>query len=89
MSTHFELPTHSHQQEASSAKQHDQAMAIVFLDTEFTDLLDPELLSIGLVTLTRQEGLAEFYVELDLGTAIGQARREASSDFVRDGVFEL
>ena len=64
-------------------------MAIVFLDTEFTDLLDPELLSIGLVALARQEGPAEFYVELDLGTAIGQARRNASSDFVRYGVFEL
>ena len=64
-------------------------MAIVFLDTEFTDLLEPELLSIGLVALARQEGPVELYVELDLSTAIGRTRSKASSDFVRYGVFEL
>ncbi len=35
---------------------------IVFIDTEFTDLLNPELLSIGLVTLDGRE----HYVELDI-----------------------
>jgi hypothetical protein len=58
---------------------------IVFLDTEFTDLLHPELLSLGLVTLDGRE----HYVELDLSTDAGQARVKASSDFVRyAGVLE-
>lgn len=54
---------------------------IVFLDTEFTDLLDPQLLSIGLVSLDERE----CYAELDLGSPIGQQRRQAASDFVRYG----
>lgn len=54
---------------------------IVFLDTEFTDLLDPKLLSIGLVTLDGRE----YYVELDLNSDVGRARRTAASDFVRYG----
>ncbi len=54
---------------------------IVFLDTEFTDLLNPELLSLGLVTLDGRE----LYAELDLTTDIGKARLKASSDFVRYG----
>ncbi len=54
---------------------------IVFLDTEFTDLLHPELLSIGLVTLVGRE----FYAELDLTTDAGKARVMVSSDFVRYG----
>lgn len=59
---------------------------IVFLDTEFTDLLHPELLSIGLVSLDGNE----LYVELDLTTDAGRARRRASSDFVRyGGVLDL
>ena len=33
---------------------------LVFLDTEFTDLLNPELLSLGLATLDGRE----FYAEL-------------------------
>ena len=53
----------------------------VFLDTEFTDLLSPELLSLGLVTLDGRE----HYGELDLSTETGQARVKASSDFVRHG----
>lgn len=54
---------------------------IVFLDTEFTDLLQPELLSLGLVASDGRE----HYVELDLATDIGKARVKASSDFVRYG----
>jgi len=54
---------------------------IVFLDCEFTDLLHPELLSLGLVTLDGRE----HYCELDLATEIGKARVKASSDFVRHG----
>jgi hypothetical protein len=54
---------------------------LVFLDTEFTDLLNPELLSLGLVTL---DGL-EHYGELDLTTDAGKARVKACSDFVRYG----
>ena len=54
---------------------------LVFLDTEFTDLLNPELLSLGLVTLDGRE----HYVELDITTDAGKARVKASSDFVRYG----
>ena len=54
---------------------------LVFLDTEFTDLLNPELLSLGLATLDGRE----FYAELDLTTDSGKARVKASSDFVRYG----
>ena len=54
---------------------------LVFLDTEFTDILNPELLSLGLVTLDGRE----HYAELDLTTDAGKARVESSSDFVRYG----
>jgi hypothetical protein len=54
---------------------------IAVLDTEFTDLLGPELLSLGLVTIDGRE----HYVELDLTSEAGQARVKASSDFVRYG----
>jgi hypothetical protein len=54
---------------------------LIFLDTEFTDLLNPELLSLGLVTLDGRE----HYAELDLTTDLGKARVKASSDFVRYG----
>lgn len=61
-------------------------MNTVFLDTEFTDLLHPELLSIGLVTLDGRE----LYLELDLNTEAGRARIATSSDFVRyDGVLDM
>lgn len=53
---------------------------IAFLDTEFTDLLDPQLLSLGLVDLAGQE----FYSELDLDSDVGKARIKVSSEFVRD-----
>lgn len=58
---------------------------IVFLDTEFTDLLNPELLSLGLVTLDGRE----HYAELDLTTDTGKARVKASSAFVQSGIFEM
>ncbi len=54
-------------------------MTICFLDTEFTDLLHPQLLSLGLVALVGRQ----HYGELDLTTAGGQARLQACSDFVR------
>ncbi|MFG6488235.1 antitoxin Xre/MbcA/ParS toxin-binding domain-containing protein [Roseateles sp. BYS78W] len=61
-------------------------MPICFLDTEFTDLVQPRLLSLGLVSLAG----AEHYVELDLATEAGQARKRVSSDFVRyDGVLDM
>lgn len=60
---------------------------ICFLDTEFTDLVnDPALLSLGMVTLA---GDSEHYVELDLRTDIGQARKRACGEFARFGVLEL
>jgi hypothetical protein len=58
---------------------------IAFLDTEFTDLLHPELLSLGLITLDGRE----LYVELDLTTDVGQARRKVSSDFVFYGILDM
>lgn len=58
---------------------------IIFLDTEFTDLLNPELLSLGLVTLDGRE----HYAELDLTTEAGKARVKASSAFVKNGIFDL
>lgn len=56
-------------------------MAIVFLDSEFTDLLAPELLSLGLVSLDGQE----LYVELDLESDIGRQRMKSASEFVQYG----
>lgn len=50
----------------------------VYLDTEFTDLHAPELLSMGLVTLDGRE----FYAELDLSTDLGRTRRATASSFV-------
>jgi hypothetical protein len=59
---------------------------LCFLDTEFTDLLQPELLSLGLVTL----GGREHYVELDLSSECGRARKKRACDFVRhDGVLDM
>ena len=58
---------------------------IVFLDTEFTDLLHPELLSLGLVTLDGRE----HYTELDLTTDAGQVRVKACSAFVQSGIFNM
>ncbi|MEL4177972.1 hypothetical protein [Roseateles sp. PN1] len=53
---------------------------MVFLDTEFTDLRSPALLSFSMVSLSG----SEIYAELDLvGDSIGQQRLQVSSDFVR------
>lgn len=58
---------------------------IVFLDTEFTDLRSPLLLSLGLVTLDGRE----HYVELDLASDAGLAARKVASYFVlNDGVLD-
>lgn len=53
---------------------------MIFLDTEFTSLLHPELLSLGLVTLDGRE----LYAELDLRTDIGNTRDNASSENLID-----
>lgn len=47
---------------------------ITFLDTEFTDLLNSEFLSLGLVSFDGRK----HYVELDLTTDTGKARIKAS-----------
>ena len=63
-----------------------ERIAMLFLDTEFTDLPDPELLSIGMVSIKG----AEFYAELDMTSAEGRKRRVASSDLVQfGGVLDL
>jgi hypothetical protein len=54
---------------------------VIYLDTEFTDLLEPELLSLAMVTSAGDE----HYVELDLHTPEGERALSASSDFVADG----
>lgn len=54
---------------------------LIFLDTKFTDLIQPELLSIGMAA----EDLQELYVELDLATPEGQLLRDVASDFVKHG----
>jgi len=48
-------------------------MAICFIDTEFTDLSRPQLLSLGMVS---KDG-DEFYVELDLPSAEGRQASKA------------
>jgi len=60
---------------------------IVFLDAEFTQFIHVELLSLGMVTLADES--RELYVELDMSTDIGKARRASSSDFVKyEGVLD-
>ncbi len=58
---------------------------IAFLDTEFTDLQSPKMLSLGMVALN---GL-EHYGELDLTSGEGQVRLKASSEFVRQVVLPM
>lgn len=58
---------------------------LVLLDAEFTDFTNPQLLSLGLVPAA--DG-SEHYVELDLDTDIGQKRRRAANEFVRDSVLD-
>lgn len=53
----------------------------IFLDTEFTDFLDPRLISLGLVT---EDGLYEFYGEVLIHDWMGH-----ESDFVRAVVVPL
>ncbi len=52
---------------------------IVFIDTEFTDLIVPELLSVGAASFDGREHC----VELDMWADVGKVRLGASSDFVR------
>lgn len=60
---------------------------LVFLDVEFTQFIDVELLSLGMVTLADES--SELYVELDMSTDVGKARRANSSDFVMyEGVLD-
>jgi len=54
---------------------------MVFLDTEFADLLQPKLLSIGMVAIPDRS----FYAELDLRTEAGKARAKTSTDFISSG----
>jgi hypothetical protein len=54
-------------------------MPLLFLDTEFTDFVNPELISIGIV----DENGREFYAE---STSF---RREACSEFVKETVIPL
>ncbi len=58
---------------------------MLFLDTEFTDLERPTLLSLGMVTL---EG-REHYVELNLYTSEGERRVGLASDFVKREVLPM
>ena len=53
---------------------------LIFLDTEFTDLSRPELLSLGMVTIDGHE----HYVELDLADPANAHVLKGSSDFVQD-----
>ena len=56
---------------------------MVFLDTEFTDLACPALLSFSMVSLDR----LEIHAELDLGIdGVGPKRLSASSSFTRTAV---
>lgn len=58
---------------------------VIYIDTELTDLLVPELLSLGMVTAAGDE----HYVELDLDSSGSEATLAHASDFVRhNGVLE-
>jgi hypothetical protein len=54
---------------------------IVYLDTEFTTSQNPDLLSLGLVSLRGNE----HYVELDPGNPANASTFRRCSDFVREG----
>lgn len=56
---------------------------MVFLDTEFTNLVSPKLLSFAMVSLDRLEIYAELDLVLD---PAGQKRLRAASEFTRDTV---
>ena len=53
----------------------------VYLDTEFTNLASPKLLSLGLVNAVGDE----HYAELDLESPEGRGALKHASDFVRNG----
>ena len=53
---------------------------VIFLDTEFSSLNRPCLLSLGMVSL---QGAREFYAELDLQSEAGLHTARQASDFVR------
>lgn len=58
---------------------------VLYLDTEFTDLLAPELLSLGMVSATGDE----HYVELDINDPTSADTLAAASEFVRHcGILE-
>lgn len=58
---------------------------VIYLDTEFTDLLAPELLSLSMVSGAGDE----HYVEVDLESPVGAKTLAHASDFVRhNGVLE-
>ena len=52
---------------------------VIYIDTEFTDLLKPELLSLGMVTFDGEQ----HYVELDLADPASNSTVKNASDFVR------
>ena len=56
----------------------------VFFDTEFTSLLDPHLLSVGLVTLDGRE----CYAELDMSSDFGRARLAITPWDVRESILD-
>ena len=58
------------------------AMHRVYLDTEFSDLDEPNLLSIGMMS----EDGSEFYGELELDTDDARDRMRVTSDFVQEVV---
>lgn len=61
-----------------------QCIRVAF-DTEFTSLLDPQLLSIGLVEI---ETGGECYAELDLDSGPGRQRLAVTSWDVREGIVD-
>lgn len=56
----------------------------VFFDTEFTSLLDPHLLSVGMVALDGRE----HYAELDMEGALGRTRLAITPRDVRENIFD-
>src|SRR5438309_1447346 len=69
---------------ATAAPFHITPAIPVFLDTEFTSLLDPHLLSVGLVTLDGRE----HYAELNMESEFGRARLAITPRDVRDNILD-
>ena len=57
---------------------------LILIDTEFTDLLEPELLSLGMVSIA--EPADEFYAEVDLQSDEGKTLVARSTSWVAEGV---